>query len=394
MIDHQAARETFTQSLDFAIDPDDQAALDEHLSDCLACRSFAAAARRDAATLRELDFGTVPVAVRANVAIAAERGRDRGSAGRLVALVATAVIVLLALGGGAMWVGGGGRGTTTLGGGNRVLWQTNVVQFDAADFWIEANGQRFTGTNMSPDVRSDPGDPTYRTLEVAWKENATEMRMTLSFDGDQATGASWVKEIRIYDGKPNGDWLTATGKWAAVPLGATWSGDLDVTFPNGTGVGGGPARLHAAGLLLRSNPFDGVTKPVGPAIKLGEHDRPFSVGGPLHCSGILQMTPQEAEATLLKLGYQVSWRLQTTTGPNTGNSQPMARAPDGIITQEGLPGTSGELIMFVAPKGDPNAKPLTFPADCPGPDPNAPPPGGKQPEPDNRKDLLVASPGA
>jgi predicted anti-sigma-YlaC factor YlaD len=170
MIDHQAARETFAQSLDFPLDPDDQMALDEHLNQCPACRSFAAATRRDAATLRELDFGTVPVAVRANVAIAAERGRDRGSAGRLVALVATAAILLLALGGGAMWVGAGGRGTTTLGGGNRVLWQTNVVQFDAADFWIEANGQRYTGTTMTPDVHSDPGDATYRTLEVVGEE--------------------------------------------------------------------------------------------------------------------------------------------------------------------------------------------------------------------------------
>ena len=392
MIDHQAARETFAQSLDFPLEPDDQTALDEHLKDCPACRSFAAATRRDAATLRELDFGTVPVAVRANVAIAAERGRDRGSTGRLVALVATAAILLLALGGGALWVGAGGRGTTTLGGGNRVLWQTNVVQFDAADFWIEANGQRFTGTNMTPEVSSDPGDATYRTLEVTWKEHATEMRLNLYFDGDQATGASWVKEIRIYDGTPNGEWLTATGRWAAVPLGATWSGDLDVTFPNGTGVGGGPARLHAAGLLLRSNPFDGVTKPVVPAVTLVENDRPFAVGGPLHCSGILQMTPQEAEATLLKLGYSLSWRLQTTTGPNTGFSQPMSRAPDGVINEEPLPGSNGELIVFVAPKGDPRASPIQFPADCPGPDPNAPLPGGKQPEPE-KKDLLVASPG-
>jgi hypothetical protein len=164
-----------------------------------------------------------------------------------------------------------------------------------------------------------------------------------------------------------------------VPLGATWSGDLDVAFTGGKGAGAGPARLHAAGVLLRSIPFDGITKPVGPATKLGERDRPFGVGGPLHCSGILQMTPQEAEAALLKLGYSVSWRLDTTTGPNTGFAQPMSRAPDGVIHEEPVPGSNGELIVFVAPNGDPRAQPLPVPADCPNGDPNAPVPGGKVP---------------
>ena len=57
----------------------------------------------------------------------------------------------------------------------------------------------------------------------------------------------------------------------------------------------------------------------------------------------------------------------TTTGPNMGNAEPMARAPDGVITEEGLPGSSGELIMFVAPFADQLAKPLPAPTDCPKP---------------------------
>jgi hypothetical protein len=377
-LDHAAAREVFATALDFPLQPEDQAALDAHLHACAACRSFAAGARRDAATLRELDFGPVPIAVRANIAIAAENGRRGGALGRWVALAATAAILLLGLGGGALLVGGGGgggRSTTGLGGGNGVYWETNVVQFKAEDFWLDANGQRFLGSPKM-DVNSDPGDATNRTLELTWQEHGVEMRMNLYFSGDATT--AWINEIRVYDGTAKPDWKTVTGRFAPVPLGATWTGDLDVDFQGTAGVAGGPAHLHAGGAAIRSIPFDGITEPVGPAIKLGERDRPFSFGGPLHCSGILQMPPPDAERILLKLGYKVSWRLNTTTGPNTGFAQPLANAPDGIIFEEPVPGSNGELIVFVAPNGDPMAKALPLPADCPNADPNASPPQPKR----------------
>jgi hypothetical protein len=369
MIDHDTARRSLGTSLDFAIEPAERDALDAHLRDCPACRSFAAATRSDAATLRELDFGPVPIAVRANVAIAAERRRG-GTTGRWVAFVAVGALLLVALGGGVLGVGGGASKPNV--GGNPIRWTTNVVELQAADFWIEANGQRFTATGVRPDVRSDPGDATYRTLEVTWKEHAVEMRLNLYFTGDAAT--SWVNEVRIYDGNANGNWLTANGRFAAAPLGATWAGDLDLQFIGAPGVAGGPARLHVAQATLRSIPFDGVTEPVGNAIALAENDRPFASGGPLHCSGILQMAPKEAELTLLKLGYKLSWRFERTTGPNTGYAEAMARAPDGVIHTEGLAGSGGELIMFVAANDDPMAKPVPFPSDCPQSDPNLTPP--------------------
>jgi len=52
----------------------------------------------------------------------------------------------------------------------------------------------------------------------------------------------------------------------------------------------------------------------------------------------------------------------------------LARAPDGVITQEGLPGSGGELIMFVSPADDPMARPVPSPSDCPVADPNLTPP--------------------
>jgi hypothetical protein len=369
--DHEAAREAIASSLDFPLRPEAQAALDVHLDGCAACRSFAAAAGRDAATLRELDFGPVPVAVRAGVATAADRRRRTGRASRWVAVAATAAILLVGLGGGALMVGGGGR-VLGIGGGNQVDWKTNVVQFKADDFWIDANGQRFYGSAKA-DVHSDPGDASYRTLELTWQEHGVEMRMNLYFTGDGST--TWIKEIRVYDGTSTPKWKTVDGRYAAVPLEATWTGDLDIDFP---GSNGGPAHLHAAGATIESIPFDAVTEPRGSAITLGQNDAPFAAGGALHCSGILQMTPQAAERVLLGLGYKVSWRLNTTTGANTGYAEPLAHAPDGVIVDQPVPGTHGELVVFVAPKGDPRAIAVPVAADCPNGDPNASPAAPKR----------------
>ena len=86
------------------------------------------------------------------------------------------------------------------------------------------------------------------------------------------------------------------------------------------------------------------------------------------------MPPKQAEAVLSSLGYPLSWRLMTTTGPNTGYAEPMARAPDGVIIMDGAVGGAGELIIFVAPFGDPGAIAIPAPDDCPVP-------GGAPPSP-------------
>jgi hypothetical protein len=133
--------------------------------------------------------------------------------------------------------------------------------------------------------------------------------------------------------------------------------------------------VHLGGLTLVVRPFDGVSEPPGGGIKLAENARPFAAGEVLHCSGILQLPPLEAEKTLLALGYRLSWRLMTTTGPNTGFAEAMPRAPGrAVIMQEPPVGSSGELIMFAAPPDDPAAKPVPYPADCPDPGRPTPPP--------------------
>ena len=369
MIDHATARSSLATSLDHVLDPDASDALDAHLRDCQACSGFGAGLRSDATALRGLDFGAVPVAVRANVAIAAGR-HGRGGTGRWAAMAGVGAILVVALGAAVFGVGGATPPPPT-GNGNAVHWVTNVVELHATDFWIEANGERFTAVGTPVDVRSDPGDAVRRTLEVTWTERGVEMRLNLYFTGDGASG--WIDEVRIYDGMPNGKWLTADGHFAAGPLRTFWSGDLDIPFqvPAGTA----PARLHLSGVALRSIPFDGVNEPVGgAAVVLDEHAKPFAPGGPLHCLGILQLAPKQAEAVLSSLGYKLSWRLATTTGPNMGYAEPMARAPEGVIIDEGAVGSAGELILFVAPFGDAGAKPIPAPTDCPQP-------GGAPPTP-------------
>ena len=106
MIDHATARSSLATSLDFALDGDASEALQGHLRDCPACQAFGAGLRSDSTALRGLDFGALPIAVRANVAIAAGR-HGRGGTGRWAAMAAVGAILVVALG--AMVVGGGRR---------------------------------------------------------------------------------------------------------------------------------------------------------------------------------------------------------------------------------------------------------------------------------------------
>jgi hypothetical protein len=379
VIDHERARRILASSLDFPADPSEAEALDAHLRACPSCRAFEAGLRTDAAVLREVELGPVPVAVRANLAIASERGRRGGGVGRWIAIAAVGALLLVGLGAGSLGFGssavehgrldGAGDGAGPAAGAPQVAWQTKVVSLTAMDFSILAGGKTFRG--VAPiEVSSDPGDATYRTLEATWHEHGVEMRLNLYFDGD--AGTWWVNEIRVYDGTANPGWLYARGTFFKTALGGTWSGDIDIPMTDADVAGRLPASVHFGGLTLASGRFDGVNEPFGGGIAVPPNARPFAVGGTLHCSGILQMTPKQAEATLLKLGYRLSWRLDRTTGPNTGYAEAMKDAPDGVLHDEPLPGTDGELIMFVAPFGDPQAVPVPFPADCPASAPNGP----------------------
>jgi hypothetical protein len=239
-----------------------------------------------------------------------------------------------------------------------VRWQTEVVSLEAADFVIEADGKRFVGTPGAMSIHSDPGTLTYWTLEVEWREHAREMRLNIYFAADDRDW--WASQIRTYDGRDPGDWIEYHGVFFKRPLGQTFAGDIDLTSSTPF-----PGRLVFRELRLTVHPQPSFVAPAGGGINLTTD--PFEIGGQLHCSGILQRTPQEAEQILLGLGYRLSWRAMSTS-----YAERRLSPPDGVITGSAY-GSSGELILFVWPTDDPaKDPPATFPADCP---PLSPTPG-------------------
>lgn len=77
---------------------------------------------------------------------------------------------------------------------------------------------------------------------------------------------------------------------------------------------------------------------------------------------MLTLSPEALGSAILERGYRVSWRLDRTTGPNTGNSELRLVAPDGVVTATAV-GSSGEMIILVSPVGDPLAVPIDL-TDC------------------------------
>lgn len=366
MIDHAAARISLATSLDFSLEVSESDALEEHLHQCPACRSVGVSMRNDATVLRELDFGPVPAAIRAKVAIAAER-RGRGGAGRWVGLVAVGALLLVALGSGVLGTGSSPNGTTVA--GNPIHWATDVVDLKAADFWIEANGQRFRAAAVPASVYSDPGNPTSRTFEVEWTEHGVPMWFYLYLGGDDTSW--WVREIRTRDGHLNADWAALRGVWFKSPLGAAWTGDLDVTLTDVAAAGSTPTRVHLAGATLTTQPQASYVAPAGGGKILPADVDPTGPGGAVYCDPVLRLDPVRAQEALLKRDFRVAWRFMSADGSGpTGWAGPLQPPPSGVI-QGAAVGSSGELVIFVADAGQ--GPPKMLPGDCPSDAPPAAP---------------------
>jgi hypothetical protein len=372
-IDHPHAAELAAAALDGFITPAEDAVLDAHLRSCAACRERSAAIGIDARALRALDFGDAPPSTRARVSVEAGKTLGRSSGpGRGVALAAAAVLLLAALT--ASMLGGvGGRPGTPGESGNPaviseappIVLRTDVVTLAAEELWVDVASKRFLGA-VAAAVTSDPGSATYRTLELTWSEHGVEMRINLYFGGD--AGSWWVDEVRTYNGAARGDWLYARGRFFQSPLGTPWTGDVDVALEDHSGAGGTPASLHIGGAVLAVNPFDGINEPVGGGITLRAGQQLFEVGAPLHCAGIGQLHPRDAERVLLALGYRLSWRLITDVRGNGSYWHTRREAPDGYMrigTYGTMVGTEGELIIPVIAPGEPGAGPEPPPFDCP-----------------------------
>lgn len=143
--------------------------------------------------------------------------------------------------------------------GNQVHWKTEVVELQAADFWIDTAGRRFLGAGQMR-VSSDPGNATYRTLELTWIEHGAEMRVNIYFGGDASQW--WIDEIRTYDGTSQSpDWLFYGAPEIRAPIGQPWVGNVNLTSIGSSQPGRGPGTLHFGALRLASIPRNGVNVP-------------------------------------------------------------------------------------------------------------------------------------
>jgi hypothetical protein len=256
MIDHGTARRLAATDLDFPLDAPERATLDLHVTSCVACQTQVAGLRRDAVMLRELDLGPVPIAVRAHVAIAAERPGS-GLNSWWVTLVAAALLLIATIGGvGFVGTGAGEGDRQPARVGRSVHWTTQVVDLVAQDLWIEAAERRFV---PPPDrqlkIISDPGNKTRWTLEVVWLDGDVEMHLNLFFASD---GERWrITEIRTYDGRNPGEWLDSRAPVVEAPLGAPFVGDVAIELEDHSGPNQGPGRLVIRGLRLSTIPGAG-----------------------------------------------------------------------------------------------------------------------------------------
>jgi hypothetical protein len=175
-------------------------------------------------------------------------------------------------------------------------------------------------------IGSDPGDPSYRTLEVEWREQGVPMRLYLYLAADDTHW--WVTEMRTSDGSSGGGSITYRGDRFRTPLGGTFSGSYA-----GTGVGDrGDGTLRIDGLRLTA--FAAGTGP-GPLTGC----RPWALvpGGPvMDLDSLVGMPPDQAAARLRQRGVCHEFRWSYSTGPSTGYAERWCvPPPSGVVTEAG-----------------------------------------------------------
>jgi hypothetical protein len=364
-----ALRPTFSPSSADATD------LDSHLSTCDACSREAAALRADLALVGRLEVPSPSGHLRARLRAAAIAG-DAGRGTWNLATIAAVGLLAAALVGATLGVGAlltrpddplsqldANDSAFTAIDAKRIQWKTDVVQLGADSVTIDANGSTLRAESPLMKVSSDEGSLTSWSLEVTWFEAGLEQRLNVYFNADRTSW--WIEGIQVYDNvAPNPDWASfPRGPHFRTPLGVVFAGDIDLA---GQGRAG-PVRLRIDGALVAVAPQPSFVEPPGGGVALKAD--PFQLGGTLRCSGILQLSPREAEVALQSFGYRLSWRFQWSTGPNAGYAEKVLKAPPiGFISETAI-GSDGELIVFVEDPARPMSPAAAFPADCPPPSP-------------------------
>ncbi len=186
---------------------------------------FDAQARALPDTRRE--WSAVPVASVALLDEQRRRRRTRTTLGALATIAAVAALIV-----GLMNIGGSGKrvevkpAVTGAPEVPAVHFETHQVKLDADDFFVEANGKRFTAKDTRVWVSTNPGDD-HQTLELEWDEHGVNMRVYFFFAADAKDW--WVNLIRAYDNKAENDGIYDEGERFRTPLGSVFQGDLDIS---------------------------------------------------------------------------------------------------------------------------------------------------------------------
>ncbi len=279
--------------------------------------------------------------------------------GLMAAFVVVVAVGVVALGG-----GGGSRTGAGAGSGAGSAPDYDGIRFQASGLAIDAGGQQFALDPATATVVSDPGDPTYRTLEWTWTQHGVQMRLNLYLASDGIRW--WASEVRTYDGRQPGNWLSAAGTFFERPLGTAYDGPVDLTLPDAkAGTGIGRLRIDRLVLLPTFKPpiAASTTGPVADPGDGGPVAAPnvFAAGQLLNCIGAESMTPQQLALYARGKGYPVEYRY--LRDGYSGTQEP----PAGSVLTDALWGSSGELIIIASAPAEPpgNQVRLTAERACP-----------------------------
>lgn len=165
--------------------------------------------------------------------------------------------------------------------GQALTWTAPRYTLTADEFAIDAGGVLFQASApQAIEVRGDPGDERYMTVEATWMEHGVEMRLYIYLHNDGIEW--WSDEIRTYDGQAEGEWIVYTGDFFRSPMGEAFRGDVDLVSDGSQPIAGTlhlgnlqlwvfqpPSQCGGPGDYVLTKPFPRVDMSVGPAFYRG-----------------------------------------------------------------------------------------------------------------------------